>query len=122
MCTEVKPLLHSPGGQTSIHGVHRSRSRGVALANDVPDQPSERCDESSELRYYRGMTRWALVSILACSACGDHAAHGSDAATGDGARTDTASPDGASGGLLVHVSSNKRYLVDSSDHPFYLVG
>jgi hypothetical protein len=66
-------------------------------------------------------TRWALVGawILACSACGSsHGTQGSDAARADGAR-----PDGSSSGsMLLHVSSNKRYLEDASNHPFYLVG
>jgi hypothetical protein len=51
-----------------------------------------------------------------------------DGSSADGASADVTSTDGAnadasrSAAPLLHVSSNKRYLVDPNDHPFYLVG
>jgi hypothetical protein len=65
------------------------------------------------------MARWALVGALtiACGGCGKNHGHGSDASNVDG-RSDGSS----SGSSLLHVSANKRYLEDSSNHPFYLVG
>jgi hypothetical protein len=51
-----------------------------------------------------------------------------DASSADGPRADATSTDGAtadassSAAPLLHVSANKRYLVDPDDRPFYLVG
>jgi hypothetical protein len=59
---------------------------------------------------------------IAGGACGSSSSHGSDAHGSDGSNKDAATMDGAGGGSLLHVSSNKRYLVDSSGNPFYLVG
>jgi len=56
--------------------------------------------------------------LIACGACGGHAAHHADAASSDGLV-----PDGpSSGSSLWQVSASKRYLVDGDGHPVYLVG
>jgi hypothetical protein len=76
-------------------------------------------------------SRWlALAGVLtiACFACSDGSSQSSDGgadggADADGSNADGSNADGSSGPApLLHVSSNKRYLVDSSDRPFYLVG
>jgi hypothetical protein len=66
------------------------------------------------------MRWWALTGAWAgaCGACGNHGTHGTDASHMDGTTPDSSS----SGGSLLQVSANKRYLVDSGGHPFYLVG
>jgi hypothetical protein len=59
-----------------------------------------------------------LALALACCACSHHGAQKPDAAGSDGETVDGSNP----GGSLLHVSSSKRYLVDSSNRPVYLVG
>ncbi len=63
-----------------------------------------------------GRYTWALIGAL--TACGgSHATHGVDASAVDGSTADA-----SSAGLLWHVGPTKRYLVDASNHPVYLVG
>jgi hypothetical protein len=63
------------------------------------------------------------VLSIACGGCSNQHAHGSDAPIADGPNRDGRSADGSSpGASLLQVSSNKRYLVDASHHPFYVVG
>src|SRR5215510_15758074 len=64
------------------------------------------------------MVRFAFVCALTagCGDCGK-GGHGPDASNGDGA-----SPDSSGGSSLLHVSPNKRFLMDASNRPFYVVG
>jgi len=86
-------------------------------------------------RWISQCSAWAAVlaiGLYACGGGGDDAGSdggpGSDGSTPDAPGPDGSSPDGSSpdgsttGAPLLHVSSNKRYLVDPNDHPFYLVG
>lgn len=76
--------------------------------------------------------RWSVfaAALLVCVGCSNNGAPGTDGGLDGGADGSTAdassdapNADGSTGlAPLLHVSANKRYLVDSSNHPFYLVG
>jgi Protein of unknown function (DUF4038)/Putative collagen-binding domain of a collagenase len=57
-----------------------------------------------------------LAAAWIAAGCGNHGVHATDASMDAGSDSST----GGSG--LLHVSANKRYLVDANEHPIYLVG